>query len=124
MPPTPHRPDLDPTERLWRRLFARLGRLAKKLPRERAVIAGFVAAAGTSWLNGELTKATAVPVLVGIALRFVVTPWDSPKAQRRRAEVEDGIRVPLRRRLVGGHTTRGADFGDPRPVGDGRRRDV
>lgn len=79
----------DPNERLWRRTFARLGRAARKLPRERAVIAGIVAAAGQAWLDGELTKATAVPVLVGIALRFVVTPWDSPNAKRRRAKRED-----------------------------------
>lgn len=80
---------MDPTERLWRRLFRRLAAVAGKLPRERAIIAGIAAAVGQAWLAGELTKATAVPVVVGIVLRFYVSPYDGPKAKRRRARRED-----------------------------------
>ena len=43
--------------------------------RERAVIAGFLASVLTVISTGELTKATAIPVLSGLVLRFFVTPY-------------------------------------------------
>jgi len=50
--------------------------------RERAVLAGVAIAVLQAVAAGELTKATAVPVLAGIALRFFVTPYDRPAARR------------------------------------------
>lgn len=102
----------DPAERPWRRLIARLKAAAKAAPRERAIIFGVAAAVGEAWLNGEVTKATAVPVIAGIVLRFLVSPYDSPKRARRRAEVEDGIRRPLL-----GRRRPSANFADSRPGG-------
>lgn len=48
--------------------------LLHAIGRERAVIAGFLIAVLEAVVAGEITKATAVPVIGGIALRFFVTP--------------------------------------------------
>lgn len=55
---------------------------AAHLARERAVLAGVAVAVLQAVAAGELTKATAVPVLGGIVLRFFVTPYDRPAARR------------------------------------------
>lgn len=58
--------------RLTTSLFVALARL---IGRERAVLAGVAVALLQAAATGELTKATTLPVLAGIALRFFVTPY-------------------------------------------------
>lgn len=53
-----------------------LARLWRAVTRERAVICGLALAVLEAVSRGEITKATAVPVLAGIVLRFFVTPYD------------------------------------------------
>lgn len=55
-----------------------LARLWRAVTRERAVIAGITLAVLEAAQRGEITKATAVPVIAGIVLRFFVTPYDRP----------------------------------------------
>lgn len=57
------------------RLLAGLARLWKAITRERAVITGLLLAVLEAMSRGEITKATAVPVIAGIVLRFFVTPY-------------------------------------------------
>ena len=59
----------------------------KSVIRERAVIAGFLAAALQAVAVGELTKATAIPVLSGLILRFFVEPY---KGEGDEADVSSG----------------------------------
>lgn len=49
--------------------------LLKKLGRERAVICGILIAVLQAVSAGTITKETAVPVLAGIVLRFLVSPY-------------------------------------------------
>lgn len=55
-----------------------LARLWRAVTRERALIAGITLAVLEAAQRGEITKATAVPVIAGIVLRFFVTPYDRP----------------------------------------------
>lgn len=55
-----------------RSLCARLWRV---ITRERAVLTGLALALLEAYQAGEITKATAVPVIAGIVLRFFVTPY-------------------------------------------------
>lgn len=48
--------------------------LLARIGRERAVIAGIIVAVLEAAAAGEITKATAIPVIAGIILRFVVSP--------------------------------------------------
>ena len=57
------------------RLLAGLARLWNAITRERAVITGLRLAVLEAMSRGEITKATAVPVIAGIVLRFFVTPY-------------------------------------------------
>lgn len=52
-----------------------LARLFHAISRERAVLAGVALAVLEAAQRGEITKATAVPVIAGIVLRFFVTPY-------------------------------------------------
>lgn len=49
--------------------------LVKKLGRERAVICGIAVAVLQAISAGTITRETAVPVIAGIVLRFLVSPW-------------------------------------------------
>jgi len=60
------------------RLLAGLARLWKAITRERAVITGLLLAVLEAMSRGEITEATAVPVIAGIVLRFFVSPYDRP----------------------------------------------
>lgn len=51
-----------------------LVRLWRAITRERAVLTGIALAILEAVSRGEVTKATAVPVIAGIVLRFFVTP--------------------------------------------------
>lgn len=53
-----------------------LARLWRAITRERAVLTGLALAILEAVERGEITKATAVPVIAGIVLRFFVTPYD------------------------------------------------
>lgn len=65
------------------RLFAApVHAVAHLVTRERAVLAGVAIAVLQAVAAGEFTRATAVPVLAGIVLRFFVTPYDRPAARR------------------------------------------
>jgi len=55
-----------------------VARLWRAITRERAVITGIALAVLEAVSRGEITKATAVPVIAGIVLRFFVTPYDRP----------------------------------------------
>ena len=55
-----------------------LARLFHAISRERAVLAGVALAVLEAAQRGEITKATAVPVIAGIVLRFFVSPYDRP----------------------------------------------
>lgn len=55
-----------------------LARLFHVIARERAVLAGLGLAILEAVQSGQITKATAVPVIAGIILRFFVTPYDRP----------------------------------------------
>lgn len=55
-----------------------LARLWHAVTRERAVLMGLALAVLEAAQRGEITKATAVPVIAGIVLRFFVTPYDRP----------------------------------------------
>lgn len=59
-----------------------LARLFHAIARERAVLTGIALAVLEAYQAGEITKATAVPVIAGIVLRFFVTPYDRPAARR------------------------------------------
>lgn len=52
-----------------------LARLVHTIARERAVLMGLALAVLEAAQRGEITKATAVPVIAGIVLRFFVTPY-------------------------------------------------
>ena len=52
-----------------------LARLFHTIARERAVLMGLALAVLEAAQRGEITKATAVPVIAGIVLRFFVTPY-------------------------------------------------
>lgn len=56
--------------------------LTHRIGRERAVLAGVAVAVLQATATGELTEATALPVLAGIALRSFVSPYDRPAARR------------------------------------------
>lgn len=83
------------------RLLAGLARLWNAITRERAVITGIALAVLEAISRGEITKATAVPVIAGIVLRFFVSPYDRPA---------------LRGPEVGDH----ADHADPEAFHGGR----
>lgn len=51
-----------------------LARLWRAITRERAVLTGLALAVLEAYQAGQITKATAVPVIAGIVLRFFVTP--------------------------------------------------
>lgn len=53
-----------------------VARLVHAISRERAVLAGVALAVLEAYQAGEITGATAVPVIAGIVLRFFVTPYD------------------------------------------------
>lgn len=55
-----------------------LARLVHTIARERAVLMGLALAVLEAAQRGEITKATAVPVIAGIVLRFFVSPYDRP----------------------------------------------
>lgn len=55
-----------------------LARLWHAITRERAVLTGLALAVIEAYQAGQITKATAVPVIAGIILRFFVTPYDRP----------------------------------------------
>lgn len=61
-----------------RSLLNALARLFHVIARERAVLAGLGLAILEAVQSGQITKATAVPVIAGIVLRFFVTPYDRP----------------------------------------------
>ena len=52
-----------------------LSNLWHTITRERAVLAGLALAILEAVQRGEITKATAVPVLAGFVLRFFVSPY-------------------------------------------------
>lgn len=52
-----------------------VARAWRAITRERAVITGIALAVLEAISRGEITKATAVPVIAGIVLRFFVTPY-------------------------------------------------
>ena len=52
-----------------------VARAGRAITRERAVITGIALAVLEAISRGEITKATAVPVIAGIILRFFVTPY-------------------------------------------------
>lgn len=58
------------------RILDALGRLFHAVARERAVIFGLALAVLEAVQRGEVTKATAVPVIAGIVLRFLVSPYN------------------------------------------------
>lgn len=60
------------------RILDALARLWHHITRERAVLAGLAIAVLDAVQAGEITKATAVPVIAGIVLRFFVAPYDRP----------------------------------------------
>lgn len=62
---------LDVAARLWRAVL-----------RERAVLMGLALAVLEAAQSGQITRATAVPVLAGIVLRFFVTPYERPVLRR------------------------------------------
>lgn len=78
-----------------------VARAWRAITRERAVITGIALAVLEAISRGEITKATAVPVIAGIVLRFFVSPYDRPA---------------LRGPEVGDH----ADHGDPEAFHGGR----
>lgn len=61
-----------------RHLLDALARLVHTISRERAVLAGLALAVLEAYQAGGITKATAVPVIAGIVLRFFVSPYDRP----------------------------------------------
>ena len=64
------------------RALTALARLWHAITRERAVLTGLALAVLEAYQAGQITKATAVPVIAGIVLRFFVTPYDRPAARR------------------------------------------
>ena len=60
------------------RILDALLRLWRAVTRERAVLMGVALAVLEAAQRGEITKATAVPVIAGIVLRFFVSPYDRP----------------------------------------------
>lgn len=76
-----------------------LSNLWRAITRERAVLTGLALAILEAYQAGQITKATAVPVIAGIFLRFFVTPYYRPPG----AELPDH-----------------ADHGDPAAFHDGR----
>ena len=63
------------------RALTALARLWRAITRERAVLTGLALAVLEAYQAGQITKATAVPVIAGIVLRFFVTPYDRPAAR-------------------------------------------
>lgn len=59
-----------------RKILHALALLWRTITRERAVLAGFAVAVLEAVQAGEITKATAVPVIAGIVLRFFVSPYN------------------------------------------------
>lgn len=84
-----------------RSLLNALARLWHAIARERAVLTGLALAVLEAYQAGEITEATAVPVIAGIVLRFFVTPYDRP-----------AVRAPDHGDL--------ADHADPAAFHDGR----
>ena len=60
------------------RALTALAHLWHAITRERAVLTGLALAVLEAYQAGQITKATAVPVIAGIVLRFFVTPYDRP----------------------------------------------
>lgn len=81
-----------------RSLLNALARLWHAIARERAVLTGLALAVLEAYQAGQITKATAVPVIAGIVLRFFVTPYDRnapvlgvyPEDDPARWELDDG----------------------------------
>lgn len=57
------------------RALPALARLWRAVTRERAVLMGLALAVLEAYQAGQITQATAVPVIAGIVLRFFVTPY-------------------------------------------------
>lgn len=58
------------------RILNALALLWHAITRERAVLTGLALAILEAVQAGQITKATAIPVIAGIVLRFFVTPYD------------------------------------------------
>lgn len=65
------------------RALTALARLWRAITRERAVLTGLALAVLEAYQAGQITKATAVPVIAGIVLRFFVSPYDRARRPDR-----------------------------------------